>query len=77
MGANTANINRHESRASLLGGQSGDSRLPFTGGFHHREGYSTVTKEKNSMMYLPNTPWSIAFLVVTLVQAAIILAFES
>jgi hypothetical protein len=66
-----AKIYHHESRASLLGGQ------PFTGGFHHREGYSTVSKQKNSTMYLPNTFWSWSFLIVTLVQAAIILGFES
>ena len=77
-----AKIQRHESKASLLGGQPFDhSYQPFSGGFREREGYAPGPTGRGlnppSKMYKPNTVWTWAFLLVVFVQAIIVLAFEA
>jgi hypothetical protein len=70
---------RHESRSSLIRGES-DSYQQYVGGYHHREGLSPPligSGSRGRKMYLPNTPWTVAFMVTTTVQAAIVLALEA
>jgi hypothetical protein len=72
----------HEARASLLGGGPVDySYQPFSGGYLEREGYPVNDMGKRRSLKETANPgwsgWSWAFLGIALVQAAIILAFES
>jgi hypothetical protein len=56
------------------------SYQPYAGGYHHREGYSAAGAGRNSSeerMYTPKTFWTWAFVVIAVVQAAIVLAFEA
>ena len=76
-------MSRHEARASLLGGGGpvDYSYQPFSGGYHEREGYPVKDMSKRrSLKETAHTGWSAwswAFMGIGLVQAAIILAFES
>ncbi|MCJ1468470.1 hypothetical protein MMC07_007099 [Pseudocyphellaria aurata] len=76
-----ARIQSHEARASLLGGQSSDwAYQPHSGARHHRKGYPVASaggRQAQRTMYRPNTLWTWALVVVTAVQAAIVLVFES
>ncbi|SLM36107.1 hypothetical protein LPUS_05547 [Lasallia pustulata] len=79
---NTGKIYHHEAQASLLGGQPPEhSDPPFpSGGYHHREGYvprALVGSRRKDKMYTPASLWTWAFLIVTTLQAAIVLGFES
>lgn len=73
----------HEARASLLGGGPVDySYQPFSGGYHEREGYPAQDMGKRKSLGPASaspgwSAWSWAFMGIALVQAAIILAFES
>jgi hypothetical protein len=80
LGAATAKIQRHESKASLLGGQPFDSTYKgYSGGFREREGYAPGSKSNSrpSKMYRPNSLWTWSFVIITVVQAAVVLALES
>jgi hypothetical protein len=73
----------HEARASLLGGGGpiDYSYQPFSGGYHERAGYPVKDMSKRRSLKETARPgwstWSWAFMGTALVQAAIILAFES
>lgn len=77
---NTVKIQGHEARASLLGGQPLDrSYQQYAGGFH-REGYKPRPAgrgQARGIMYKPNSFWTWAFVAVTTLQAAIVMAFEA
>lgn len=54
---------------------------PYAGGYYSREGYpgaysSAPAGANNKKMYVPNTPWTLTFVGITFVQAAIVLGFE-
>jgi hypothetical protein len=73
----------HEARASLLGGGGpvDYSYQPFSGGYHEREGYPVKEMSKRRSLKETTRPgwsaWSWAFMGIALVQAAIVLVFES
>lgn len=67
-------IYQHESRASLLGGQT--VNVSYRPGYPQREGFSSLPQKKKRKMYLPSSPWSWAFVGVSTAQAILILAFE-
>lgn len=66
------------SRASFFGGGSFDpSFRPDPRGFRAREGYANIAPPKApSRMYIPNTTWTWAFTIVTLVQTLVTLGLE-
>jgi len=70
---------RHESRKSLLAGDLGYQ--PYApGGYHDREGLAPPVVgagPRQRKMYMPKTTWTWSFLIVAVVQAAIVLALES
>ena len=69
---------RHESRRSLLAGDS--VYQPFEGGYHDREGLAPLAAgpgSRQEKMYRPGSLWTWTFMITALVQAAVILAFES
>lgn len=54
--------------------------LAYVGGYHHREGLTPAAGglgPPGYKMYKPNTTWTWSFLIIVLVQAAIVLAIES
>ncbi|KAK0128163.1 hypothetical protein ONS95_000144 [Cadophora gregata] len=70
---------RHESRSSLIRGDSQDP-FAYVGGYHSREGLTPPAESavpRSRKMYRPNTTWTWAFLITTIVQAVIVLAIES
>jgi hypothetical protein len=77
--AQTDTIASHKKKLSLLGGSSDPSYQPLQGGYHQREGYAVNRDydESRNRMYMPNSRWTWAFSIIALVQACIVLAFES
>lgn len=74
-----AKIPSHESHISLMGPAGFDSTYRGApGGFRAREGYPTATPAPDSTrkLYIPNTQWTWAFAIVTLVQTIVTLALE-
>jgi hypothetical protein len=71
-------IVHHESRASLLGGQIDRSYQPYAGGgYHDRQGSVGASAPRKKMkFYKPNSLWTWAFLVLSIVQAGIALGLE-
>ncbi|KAH7319499.1 hypothetical protein BKA65DRAFT_103310 [Rhexocercosporidium sp. MPI-PUGE-AT-0058] len=70
---------RHESRSSLIRADSQDP-FAYTGGYHSREGLTPPVEgvgPRRRKMYRPNSTWTWAFLISTIVQAVIVLAIES
>lgn len=66
---------RHDSRKSLL-----DADPSYEGSYRHRQGLAPPVAPKRqgaSIMYMPNTLWTWAFMGTACVQAAIILSLES
>ncbi len=77
-----AKIRGHEARASLLGGQPDTSYQPLGGGYHARQGFPSHPASGGQItnppkMYRPNSTWTWAFVTVTTIQGAIVLAFEA
>ena len=74
-------IRHHESKTSLFGGQSLDrSYTPLASDYTQREGYGSgkvVNSQGRTKMYRPNSTWSWSFVIVSLLQAAIVLGFEA
>ena len=71
---------RHESRKSLLSGDTGYATSSYPGGYRSREGLAPplgAQPHARKMVFLPSTPWTITFLVTVLVQGAAVLACEA
>ncbi|KAI4093527.1 MAG: hypothetical protein LQ339_007665 [Xanthoria mediterranea] len=77
----TVKTSSHEAKASLLGGRPlNRSYQPSVGGYHQRQGLDPGTAgggQLTQRMYKPNSPWTWAFVAVSVVQAAIVLGFEA
>jgi hypothetical protein len=75
-----AKLPAYEARKSLLRGESLESaNQVYAGGYHDREGYYSSAPGKRlegSKMYRPNSLWTWSFVIITIVQAAIVLSFE-
>lgn len=68
-------------KPSLWRGQSLDwVHQPYSGGSHHQTGLGPGAAgglQAKGIMYKPNSLWTWLFVIVTCVQAAIVLGFES
>ncbi|KAJ5084818.1 hypothetical protein NUU61_009397 [Penicillium alfredii] len=70
-------IPSHGSRASLLGASFDPSFRRGPEGFRAREGYPIATpNQPKRKIYIPNTQWTWAFAIITLVQTVITLGLE-
>ncbi|CZT52353.1 uncharacterized protein RSE6_13673 [Rhynchosporium secalis] len=70
---------RHESRSSLIRADSQDA-LTYVGGYHSRQDLVPPVESgvpRGRRMYRPNSTWTWAFLITTIVQAGIVLAIEA
>lgn len=73
----TAKIPFHSKKKSLLGSQQSTSYQPLEGGYHARNGYTSETTQSTPpKMFWPSSKWVWAFALISLVQAAAVLALE-